>query len=161
MIELYSHLAFITNIIIMAHISFYHLTAESPEKSACRLLEKCYQNQAKILVRTADIEMQELLNRTLWTFAQKQFIPHCSASDEKHEQHPIYITTTKENPIKANMLMLFNTLDGLYEDFQRIFVLFTKDYEGIKVACQKLNTPSNVINYYKQSHKGAWEQVEL
>ena len=144
----------------MAQISFYHLAAETPEKSACRLLEKCYQNNAKMLVRVPNVEKQESLNRTLWTIKQKLFIPHCSASDEQHENHPIYITTGKENPIGANMLMLFDTLGGLYEDFERIFVLFTEDSEAIKVVYQKLNTPKNILNYYKQTHKGAWEQVE-
>lgn len=145
----------------MVQINFYHLSQKDPEKSACRVLEKCYQNNAKVLVRVSDHAKQELLNKTLWTFAQKLFIPHCSADDEQHDKHPIYITTGKENPIKANMLMLIDTLDGVYEDFERIFVMFTEDSEGFKVAYQKLKTPNNIINYYTQNAKGVWEQKEL
>ncbi len=145
----------------MAQINFYHLFPKEPEKSACRVLEKCYQNNAKVLVRVADHAKQESLNKTLWTFAQKLFIPHCSADDDKIEEHPIYITTGKENPIKADMLMLIDTLDGVYEDFQRIFVMFTEVSEGFKVAYHKLKTPNNIINYYTQNSKGVWEQKEL
>lgn len=145
----------------MAQINFYHLSLKEPEKAACKILEKCHQNNAKVLVRVMDHAKQESLNKTLWTFAQKLFIPHCSADDENIEAHPIYITTGKENPIKADMLMLIDTLDGVYEDFQRIFVMFTEASEGFKVAYHKLKTPNNIINYYTQNSKGVWEQKEI
>lgn len=144
----------------MTIINFYHLTSGSYEKAACQILEKCYKSDYKTIVKVSNEEVQESLNKTLWTFAQKSFIPHGSKSDPKAELQPIYITTTSENPNNAGVLMLVGTMDGIYDDFERIFVIFDGKDEGAKAlvrgAMEKLQTAKNQVSYYEQTKEGGW-----
>ncbi|MES2215478.1 MAG: DNA polymerase III subunit chi [Pseudomonadota bacterium] len=146
----------------MTKISFYHLAEENQTKSACLLLEKCYQGNLRSLVRTSDMDTQIAINNSLWTFAQKAFIPHGSSADPHPALQPIYITTGMENPNQANLLMLIGTLDGVYSDFERILVLIDgRDVAMVtaaKAAYHKLNTPSNSVKYYIQNEKGGWQE---
>jgi len=145
----------------MSNISFYHITLENQEKFACQLLEKCYNSDYKVLVRLGNEELQESLNKSLWTFAQKSFIPHGSSNDPDPEKQPIYITTGKDNPNAANVLMLVDVMDGIYDEFERIFVVFSGNdgafLRQVEEARHKLNTPSNKVQYYKQNAKGGWD----
>ncbi len=96
------------------HISFYCTPKETLLKTSCQLLEKCYYTNLKALVLTADLESQELLNRALWTYSQKHFIPHGSEIDPLPEKQPIYITHNADNNLKnppnaAKILILINS----------------------------------------------------
>lgn len=145
----------------MASISFYHSAVDSLERSSCKLLEKCYQSNTKVLVRTSDVLGMESLNRSLWTFAQKSFIPHGDANDKIEDDQLIYITYKDENPIKARNLMLVDTLDYIYEDFDKKFIVFTnKIANQVKHCFTKLGTPSNNVSYYQQNSKGIWQKIE-
>lgn len=145
----------------MATISFYHTAVDSLERSACKLLEKCYESNTKVLVRSCDILAMESLNRSLWTFAQKSFIPHGDANDKIENDQLIYITYKDENPINAGNLMLVDTLDYIYEDFDKKFVVFSnKIVDQVKYCFNKLNTRNNNISYYHQNSKGVWQKIE-
>jgi len=147
----------------MTIINFYHLTSGSHEKAACQLLEKCYKSDYKTIVKVSNEEVQESLNKTLWTFAQKSFIPHGSANDAKPEMQPIYITTTSENPNNASVLMLVGTMDGIYDDFERVFVIFDGRDDGAmaqaKGVMEKLQTSKNQVSYFQQTKDGSWAKV--
>lgn len=114
----------------------------------------------RVLVKTNTTDAQESINNTLWTFAQKSFIPHGSVLDPNPDLQPIYITTGSENPIKANVLVLVGTLDGIYDSFERVFVMLGGEDESLLVAAKaayhKLNIPSNILKYYVQNDKGGW-----
>lgn len=145
----------------MAQINFYHTNSENLERSSCQLLEKCYINNAKILVKTSGISQMESLNRSLWTFSQKSFIPHGDLNDKVEKDQLIYITYLTENPIEAKNLMLVNIVDSIYEPFDKIFVVFTQDIiDKITDCIKKLSTHNNTVNYYKQNPKGIWQSVE-
>jgi DNA polymerase-3 subunit chi len=149
----------------MAIISFYQALPGNREKASCQLLEKCYKGDYKVLVRLSNEELQESLNKSLWTFAQKAFVPHGSKNDPLPEVQPIYITTGTENPNEANVLMLVGTIDGIYDEFQRVFVVFdaidTSLVNLIKGAIEKLQTSSNQVSYYKQNTKGGWDNDKI
>lgn len=144
----------------MAIINFYYITTDTLEKTTCQLLEKCYNTGAKTLVRVPTENAMESLNKTLWTFAQKSFIPHGSKNDEVMETQPIYITYSDENPIDADMIMLVDSLDGIYDNFDRIFVLFTESIaDKVKHCIEKLSTSKNSVSCYKQDAKTGWQSI--
>jgi DNA polymerase-3 subunit chi len=149
----------------MSQISFYHLKSENTSKSICQLLEKCYTSGLSTLVRTSTTDIQESINNTLWTFAQKSFIPHGSPLDPNPDLQPIYITTGSENPNKATALMLVGTLDGIYDGFERVFVMLSdwdnSFIDAARVAYHKLNTSNNTLKYYVQNDKSGWQEGGL
>jgi DNA polymerase-3 subunit chi len=144
----------------MAIISFYQAQLGNQEKAACQLLEKCYKGDYKVLVRLSNEELQESLNKSLWTFAQKSFIPHGSKNDPDPKSQPIYITAGRENPNSFKVLMLVGTMDGVFDEFERVFIVFDGSdaalMSHINGARIKLQIASNQVSYYKQDAKGGW-----
>ncbi|MBP7190690.1 MAG: DNA polymerase III subunit chi [Rickettsiaceae bacterium] len=143
----------------MPIINFYQISDGSIEKTACQLLEKCYKNGSKTLVRVANETAVENINKSLWTFSQKAFIPHGSKDDEIQKNQPIYITNRDENPIDATMLMLVSSLDGIYQNFERIFVLFPDSmFPEVESHLEKLKA-KNEVSIYKQAKGGSWTRA--
>ena|ERR1700677_133376 len=147
----------------MAIINFYHLTSGDHEKAACQLLEKCYKSNYKVVARACNEEVQESLNKALWIFAQKSFIPHGSKQDPMPAAQPIYITGGPENPNGANVLLLLGTFEGIYEEFDRIFVMFDGTNQLMisqaKEVMTKLGTSQNQVAYYRQTNEG-WKRED-
>lgn len=145
----------------MSFINFYEITIGNINRVACQLLEKAYNKSYKTLAITKDIEAETTLDKDLWTFAQKSFIPHATSSDIKPEEQPIYITSTHTNKNSADTLFLIGTIDHIFEPYERIYVLFEASDVNIvstaKICYQKLNIPSNALAYYTQDHKGIWQ----
>lgn len=60
-------------------ITFYVLADTSPEKrlhTACRLVEKAFQNKHEVYVHARNQAEAERLDELLWTFSPDSFIPH-------------------------------------------------------------------------------------
>lgn len=53
----------------------FHTGVADPLAFACRLLRKAYRRGARVLV-TAPSERLALLDRLLWTFDERDFVPH-------------------------------------------------------------------------------------
>ena len=58
----------------MTEVEFFTGVAE-PLDFACRLLRKAYRKGARLLV-TAPPEIVQALDRALWTFDEREFVPH-------------------------------------------------------------------------------------
>ncbi len=144
----------------MTNISFYQVTSSIFEKSICQLLEKCYQTGERTLVKTENHDMQELMNKTLWTFAQKSFIPHGSIDDPLPEQQPILITHEENNINNSTILVCIGCGFENIEKFSRVMIIFYEHNQVQKEVCRDLYTKykaqSYELKYYKQSEKGAW-----
>ena len=144
----------------MTSVNFYESSADSAIRAACKLLDKVYLAGYRAVVRTADNESMHIIDKELWTFAQKSFIPHATCIDPHPELQPVYITTNEENPNQADICVLVGTVSGIFNKFDKTLVIFdAKDLDTSAKAqdCyNKLNLPSNVVNYYTQNTKGAW-----
>ena len=70
----------------MTEIAF-HFNISDDERGklnyACRLLRKAYAQGARVGVLAAP-EALEALDTALWTFSQRDFIPHCTAQAPEH-----------------------------------------------------------------------------
>lgn len=53
----------------------FHTGIADPLAYACRLLRKAYRQGARVLV-TAPAEVLNVLDRQLWTFEERDFVPH-------------------------------------------------------------------------------------
>ncbi|WP_375327219.1 DNA polymerase III subunit chi [Candidatus Tisiphia endosymbiont of Nemotelus uliginosus] len=153
----------------MQQFSLYHTSEGLLYKTACQLVEKSYHNQFKIIVLTPDMEVQETLNKLIWTYSRKQFIPHGSKLDPLPEKQPIYLTSELENPNNANILIIlapFNIEEILSNSayiahFQRIIIIYELivNVDKIMKAISHLSTTSTV-ECYKQHPMGAWTKQE-
>ena len=60
----------------MIKVSCYKTIQEKLPRAFCMLAEKCYHNGIKIFVYTNSNEYTVELDKVLWTYSKKQFIPH-------------------------------------------------------------------------------------
>jgi DNA polymerase-3 subunit chi len=160
----------------MKQFSFYQVMDGLLEKTICQLSEKSYHGNHRVAILSPDLEVQESINKTLWTYSQKQFIPHGSSNDPKPERQPIYLTNEIENPNKATILMMINpssdkiadleklivknTLKSEFEKFERCMIIFTLSNDSIPTQLHDFQKylAGNNINYefFAQTSSGGW-----
>ena len=152
----------------MQQFSLYYTTNTPIEKTICLLAEKSYKNNFKIVILAPDIEIQETLNKTLWTYSQKEFIPHGSNLDPLAALQPIYITHKPERPNQATLLIVANPSNiieilndtSYISAFQRIIVVYDLFDESIfhKITdwTSKIKTKDTIVDFYKQNSNNAW-----
>ena len=148
----------------MSKISFYQVMNGEVIKFSCQLLEKCFQNRIKTFVQVPDETAAIALDRTLWTFAQKSFIPHAMDNDPLPEMQPIYISTGDKCPIKAKGLMLIGVDRLDVKDFERVMVMLDGNaLDEVKRADALMASFKNLghdVEYYVQDGK-IWEKKNI
>lgn len=155
----------------MKQCSIYKTTSSLLMRTVCLLIEKCYSNDLRILTLINDAEMLEQLNKTLWTYSQKYFIPHGSKFDPLPEKQPVYLTDELQNLNNADTLIAINPLqtytnqicdfDKLSKpQFIRICIVYDEDMD-VKTIDQ-MNTALHKADYaitsYIQNINGNWEK---
>ena len=137
-------------------VNLYQTSQENLYKAACQLLSKCYKEGLRTLVVVQDEEKSQMLDNLLWSFAQKDFIPHALSSDPLFEEHPIIISHTEVDHSKLdlknfNTLVLIENFENSFTNFQKTIVFFTKNDQA---KALKLSTSSS--KHYVQDDKGQW-----
>jgi DNA polymerase-3 subunit chi len=118
----------------------------------------------------SDDEFCEHLNKHLWTYSQKQFIPHGSKSDPLPEIQPVYLTDTLENinnstaaiMVNCNVEMMRNVFGDLKKleklAFERLILIFSLDDNSLeaelKIIKQGLLNSQINFDYFKQNASG-------
>ena len=156
---------------IMQQFSLYYSTNTPIEKTVCLLTEKSYKNNFKIIILTPNSEIQENINKTLWTYSQKEFIPHGSQLDPLAHLQPIYITNKLEIPNKATLLMIVNPSNiieilnnnSYISLFHRIITIYDVLDECILSEVtewiNKIETKDTIIDFYKQTPNNSWINI--
>jgi DNA polymerase-3 subunit chi len=134
------------------------------ERSACKLIEKIYNSGLSLIVFAEQKIHAESLNKTLWTFASKSFIPHGSLNDQFPEAQPILISDNLQEAIKikkADILLAYNS--SLPIDFtlpERLIYIFHDQNHGsvenARLEYKRLKNDNIELLYYKQQEDGAW-----
>lgn len=146
----------------MPNIQFYHLTKTPLESALPRLLEKAYAAEHRILVKVANVQTMEILDKALWTYASLAFLPHASDAHPKPETQPILLTTTLDNKNAANVLCITDDTqvpaDATYD---KIIDMFNgQDTEALKAARLRFKHYKDAgadLSYFQQTDSG-WEK---
>lgn len=161
-------------------LSFYQTFPELILKTTCQLVEKCYHSDLKVIVLTSTVEAQEELNKLLWTYSQKQFIPHGSRLDPFPEKQPVYLTYQLENPNSATILVLVNAAipqalhDQMlikeektspqtgFENFARVLIIYDNADEVVfsktTAIMNDLKSTDRLFSFHTQTPLGKWLQ---
>lgn len=146
-------------------ISFYHLTTTSLEKTLPKLLEKAHAlGQRAVVVMDSD-ERLENMDSVLWTYASLAFLPHGSAKLPKHlhNQQPIWLTTSLENPNQASLLVVTDGQEIPADaPFLRCLDVFDGTHSNAQQAAQnRLNhyvARGDTCVYWQQTLEGGWQK---
>lgn len=140
------------------------MTISSLEGVLTKLLEKAYERGKRSVVWGQDEKQVGYLSELLWTYSESSFLPHGASVDSLpifSEEHPVWLTTTLENPNKSTFLFIINERQATNQfSFSRIFDLFDGCNTG---SCSAANRR---LGYYreqgcniicwKQKQTGTW-----
>ncbi|ABE05502.1 DNA polymerase III subunit chi [Rickettsia bellii] len=153
----------------MQQFSIYQTSDELLLKAIFLLIEKCYYSDLKSVVLTVDTEQQEMLNKNLWTYSRKQFIPHGSKVDPQPEKQPIYITDTLQNPNNASVLIIISPTNiekilqakEYVSDFKRIIIItyLPEDLKKLNLKINQITKQENTIDCFTQDQRGSWNKI--
>lgn len=122
---------------MMNSVNFYHLKKTNTYLALCKLLEKAFRKNYKVLVRTDSEVACDEIDEILWSYEQSSFLPHSKKGDDQTHFSPIYITNEIDNPTNAGCLFILNTSNFSASEvlnFERTFILFNnddKDFIGV------------------------------
>lgn len=141
-------------------IDFYEVMSGNLIPSLVRLLAKIYTSQQKCIFLGPNEDFIKTLDRALWTFSTKEFIPHGDKTLGFPEMQPIYLTSQYENPNNASVLVITGSFE--FEQYQgtmdRLLFVFENDADTANDLFRNLQKNEKNVNYWKQSSKG-WGKV--
>ena len=159
-------------------LRFYHLTASSLEQTLPSLLLRTLDADQKALVRFGTQDRQAWYDNYLWTFDDRQFVPHGPADSQFASDQPILLATD-ENSAKNGATFVF-WVDGfrpaayqfdaeldkwpLDDAVDRLCILFSgQDQDQLVLARHlykhALSLPGLAPTYWKQDDRGGWSQA--
>jgi DNA polymerase III subunit chi len=146
----------------LADIGFYHLLSTPLDRALPKLLERAWMQGHRILVRAGSPERVEQLDALLWTYEEASFLPHGSVRDGSAGVQPIWLTYDGENPNRASMLVLVDSVEADdLASFQRCADLFDgNDADAVAAArnrWRKARQAGHALTYWQQTASG-WER---
>ena len=147
----------------MTDVSFYHLQRSSLESVLPKLLERTLAGGKRAVVMAGSDARVRALNGLLWTYDPASWLPHGSAAEGDGADHPVWLTTSDENPNAATYLFLTDGAEpSKIDGFERCFDLFDGNdptslaaARGRWKACQDAG---HALTYWQQSPEGRWEE---
>lgn len=147
-------------------ISFYHLGTMPLIKSCGKLLEKVLSSDKRAVVLCGDEERVRDVNSGLWTYASHSFLPHGTSQEGRADRQPIWVTSTKENPNGAQILIVLDGSEIKPEDpFERCLDIFDgHSHEAVQKARTRwafYKARGDTLSYWRQNDSGAWEKPDM
>lgn len=144
-------------------IDFYHLEKFPLEKALPAILQKAYETQANVLIKTDLAEQADELNILLWTYDPNSFLPHGCEKDGFAEKQPIFITHKDGvNPNHASLCVLVHNVPVPFDEgFERILYFFNglnqESLDKAREQWKKVAQTDAQRFYWKQDESGKWE----
>ena len=143
---------------------FYHLEKTSTVAALVPLLERCLKNDWTCLIRAQNPETLVALDKELWTFQERLWLPHAIEGAEGVEpsEQPILLTTSLENNNFAQAVFLLEDAPlGDIDGIERAFYLIDgQDDEKVAAARKTYKAAKEAgfeLSYWQQSEGGKWE----
>jgi DNA polymerase III subunit chi len=123
-------------------VDFYVLksaTARQRWSFACRLTEKAYLKDLKIVIVSDTLADAQALDELLWTFNDRSFIPHKVCLDEQSVDSATAVHLTVETTISAADLLvnLAQRLPPQFERYSRIAEIIDADEERRRLGRER------------------------
>lgn len=116
----------------MIKVSCYKTIQEKLPRAFCVLAEKCYHSGIKIFVYTNSKEYTVELDRVLWTYSKKQFIPHGTVDDLFPENQYILIGSELKNLNNSSSMIIINA------DESKILAILSSNENFDITKCERL-----------------------
>jgi DNA polymerase III subunit chi len=125
-----------------SRVDFYVLkssTARQRWTFACRLTEKAYLRDLRVVVLSANIADAETIDELLWTFNERSFVPHAIHRHDKPDAAtPVRLTPDLDAIDGADLLVnLSDCLPVGLERFSRVAEIIDADEERRRLGRER------------------------
>jgi DNA polymerase-3 subunit chi len=110
---------------------------------ACRLAEKAYLRNLKVVVITGNAADTAGLDDLLWTFNENSFVPHriCSDETDADPATPVHLTFNAKTAPHADLLVnLGDGVPGDLERFGRVAEIVDADADRRRLGRERFKT---------------------
>jgi DNA polymerase-3 subunit chi len=127
-------------------VDFYVLKSAAPKQRwafACRLTEKAYLKNLKVVVLSDTLEETQALDELLWTFNERSFVPHKVCADGKSVDPatPVHLTSEASAITAADLLInLGRRLPAHFQGYTRIAEVIDADDERRRLGRERFKT---------------------
>ena len=127
-------------------VDFYVLNGAAPKQRltfACRLAEKAYLKDLKVVILSETAAESKLLDDLLWTFSDRSFVPHQLCQDEQSidPDTPVRVTPALEGAGTADLLVnLSERLPAGLERFTRIAEIVDAEPERRRLGRERFKS---------------------
>lgn len=140
---------------------FYHLEGARLVSALAPLLEKCLENDWRVLVSSPSPDVLEALDHDLWSYADGSFLPHgIQGGGVDARRQPVLLSTACEGINGARALMLLNGQDAPGDGFDRVMVVFdgkdTAARETARDQFRRARKAGSTVRYFQQKPGGGW-----
>ncbi len=126
-------------------------------------MEKAHATGKPCLIRTPDNSLVDEIDKTLWTYKNDSFLPHCIESAENANNNAIVISHSENNPNGARILMM---LDGAFDKdldtFDRVLFMFNGNDDNATSEARNrwkaYKSAGHECTYWQQTENGGWQQ---
>lgn len=127
-------------------VDFYILksaTAKQRWAFACRLTEKAYLRDLRVVIVNDTLADAQALDSLLWTFNERSFVPHQVCLDEHSldPATPVQLTVESAGPSSADLLVnLTGRLPANWERYPRIAEIIDADEERRRLGRERFKS---------------------
>jgi DNA polymerase III subunit chi len=123
-------------------VDFYILKSAAPKQRfnvACRLAEKAYLQDLKVVILQDNLNDAKALDELLWTFDERSFVPHQIAEGSSFDAAtPVHLTVESANmPVADLLLNLTDRLPSGWERYARIAEIIDTDEERRRLGRER------------------------
>jgi DNA polymerase III subunit chi len=127
-------------------VDFYILKSASAKQRwvfACRLAEKAYLRDLRIVIVNENLVDAKHLDDLLWTFNERSFVPHKLCTDEHAEDPatPVHLVLQNAVTPKADLLLnLSQHLPAQFQQYARIAEIIDADEEHRRLGRERFKS---------------------
>jgi DNA polymerase III subunit chi len=127
-------------------VDFYVLKSTNPKDRrmvACRVIEKAYLQDHRVLILNDDMTEAQALDDLLWTFNERAFVPHqvCAQSGSADPATPVHLVLDLEAAPDADVLVnMTSRLPVHLERFARIAEIVDGDEERRRLGRERFKS---------------------
>lgn len=146
-------------------ISFYHFTITPLVIGLPRLIKKIYSTKQNLFVLCKTEEEMIELNKVLWTFSSKEFIPHGTINEADPELQPVLLSTDPGHNRNASTILLSTIGETTAPDpsFAKHLYSFYGNQDEVKPMADLYQTYKKrddiTAVFWRQDQAGKWNNV--
>ena len=153
----------------MTEVLFYQLDRLPLERVLPGLLERCLERNWRAVVQVGSDERCAALDAHLWTYRDDSFLPHAAAGGgaaahaNTAQLQPVWLTTGKDNPNRAEVCFLADGAEPPdLDEYRRVVMLFDgNDGDAVaraRTAWTSARAAGHEATYWQQDERGKWVQ---